>query len=170
MNGKRRKERNQAHFKTLVLTFDFLLTSLSILLVGWQGSTVTEKFVSKPHKMSTSYEALEDIPPTAISVCYVLKVTDCSESSNTFSIFDYSYYDYYDDDADDCTWKNGEIGSFGNSTDAFWNEVESRGEPVDVEKIIKSLELWDPLAESWHDVLTDNSTSITRSVTHSDTH
>ena len=73
-------------------------------------------------------------------------------------------FDYYATATEECTWQAGELTSYGNSTDAFWKEVEGRNEPSDLEKMIQRLEVWDTIGESWEDMMTNNSTSVTRSV------
>ena len=121
----------QTLFNNFVLIFDFLLTACLTLLLIWQGWAVTEKFLSSPQKISISYKGLEDMLPISISLCYILKVTDCSEPNYVVSMFDdYSSYD----DTEECTWKEGEIGSYGNSSKTLWEEVVSRSEPVAIKK------------------------------------
>ena len=86
MKNKRGNDRNQTHFKSFVLIFDLVLTAWLTLLVIWQGWAVMEKFLSRPQKIGISYKGLEDIPPIAISVCYVLKVTDSPSPTPVFNL------------------------------------------------------------------------------------
>ena len=163
MKNKRGKDRNQIHFKSFVLIFDLILTACLTLLVTWQGWIVTKKFISRPQKTSISYRGLEDIPPIAISVCYVLQVADCSAPIPVFNLFTY-YYSYYDTADEECTWKEGEIGSYAKSSKTLWEEVGGRKEPVTVEKLVHRIEVWDSFNQSWQNILTHNNTSIGRTV------
>ena len=138
------KAKLQKNMIIIAKILEFSLTLFSIPLLVWQGWIVTEKFLSKPEKSSTSYKRPHDLLQTDVSICYVSRVTDCSAEEKYFSLFD-EYPDYYDDDADDCVWKEGEIGNFGNSTDFFWKELETRGEPIQIQKLTKALDIWNPL-------------------------
>ena len=163
MNGKKRKDEDQKHFRSFVLIVDLLLTVSSILLVSWQSWSITEKYVSHPQSSSTSFRGLADVPETVVSFCYLLTVTDCSTPTPTpFDMFN-SYYYTYDEEDEECSWGAGEIPSYGNSTEVFWNETKSKQE-LDIDDIIDGLEMWNPKTDSWINTLTSNETIVERNV------
>jgi hypothetical protein len=161
MKNKLGKDKVQTLFNISVLIFDIILTACLTLLVIWQGWAVTDKFLSRPQKISISYKGLEDIPPIAISVCYVLNVTDCSSTSTVLGNM-FNDYSYHDIAHEECAWKEGGIGSYANSSKAFWDEVGK--EPVHIEKLVDKIEVWDTSNHSWQNVLTHTNTSINRTV------
>ena len=95
-----------------------------------------------------------------------------------YSLFDDNdeYYEddeYYDDyeydyeeeeDEEECVWQGGQIGSFGNSSERFWTDLEKRSEPLVIEDLLREIRVWNFSAEVWEDLLNYNSTSISRSV------
>ena len=153
------KEKRKGGINQIIVVFGALLTLCSILIVCWQGWNLTEKYLSKPQQTSTEYKRLETVLQTDISICYVSKVSDCSLEEKLFhNMFDEYQYENNDNEDEDCIWKEGEMGNFGNSTKEFWENLAARNEPTHIGGLVKELEMWNPLLQSWEDLLAHNGT------------
>jgi hypothetical protein len=89
------------------VTWCLVAFSLSITL--WQGWNCTMLYLSSPVTIEDSFESLSSLPPIQLSICKRFLIRDPLEPS-----------------AKNMT--TGTILTFANSTEAFWQDMVSRGE------------------------------------------
>ena len=66
----------------------------------------------------------------------------CQFNKTDASLFDEP--SYYDEEDANCVREDGEMQSYGNSSEKFWTELEKRKQPTNLETPQECLEIGDP--------------------------
>jgi hypothetical protein len=92
---------------TIFVTWSLAAFSLCITL--WQGWNCTMLYLSNPVTIEESFESLSSLPPIQLSICKRFLIKEPLEPSTKRRTAE-------------------TILTFANSTEAFWQDMESRGE------------------------------------------
>ncbi len=82
------------------------LVAFSLCITLWQGWNCTMLYLSNPVTIEESFESLSSLPPIQLSFCKPFLIVEHSSKNMTA----------------------GTILTFANSTEAFWQDMISRGE------------------------------------------
>jgi hypothetical protein len=101
------------------------LVAFSLCITVWQGWNCTMLYLSNPVTIEDSFESLSSLPPIHLSICKRFIIRDpLIEEFNT----DSEYFGTMFNEAKVNELPPGTILTFANSTEAFWQDMESRGE------------------------------------------
>ena len=85
------------------------LVAFSLCITVWQGWNCTMLYLSNPVTIEESFESLSSLPPIQLSICKRFLIKEPLEPSTKRRTA-------------------GTVLTFANSTEAFWQDMVSRGE------------------------------------------
>jgi hypothetical protein len=101
------------------------LVAFSLCITVWQGWNCTMLYLSNPVIIEDSFESLSSLPPIQLSICKRFIIREpLIEEFNT----DSEYFGTMFNEAEVIQLPPGTILTFANSTEAFWQDMESRRE------------------------------------------
>jgi len=104
------------------------LVAFSLCITLWQGWNCTLRYLSKPVIVEDSFESLSSIPPIQLSICKKFTIGEPLEPLAPLKTST-DYYDTVDIPAGtNIGLPPGTIFTYANSTEAFWLDMDSRGE------------------------------------------
>jgi hypothetical protein len=100
------------------------LVAFSLCITVWQGWNCTMRYLSNPVTVEDSFESLSSLPPIQLSICtkFVVGeplVEELVSDTNYFEVFGGNLVE---------TLPPGTIFTFANSSEEFWQDMDSRRE------------------------------------------
>jgi hypothetical protein len=120
-----RMKRTRGWDPTVFVTWS--LVAFSLCITVWQGWNCTMLYLSNPVTIEDSFESLSSLPPIQLSICKKFIIGE----PKVQAIDTTTEYYYFDNPLPFGLGDNlppGTILTFANTTEAFWGDMDFRGE------------------------------------------